>query len=328
MTNKQTSQNLRVKISPDVSTQKTAFLVNYTDHIRLKERPVSITIPLATLDSETLLEQWTGSFSQMTTDDDMVQTYTNEHYLIAATPIALANATTLEHATQVAYGEIFTQIKELGYPHLIRTWNFFPEIHTQHNKINNYKLFCSGRSQAYTQADVSSSPYPAATVIGSQQPGLFIYYIASKHAGIGIENSQQVSAFEYPSSYSADPPLFSRALLHKTSQQDILFISGTASITGHQTQHLGNVEKQLALCVSNIEHLLYTASQDHQFVRTSFSACDQIKVYLKDASDLAIVKLLLQDYVQLGANIHYLHGDMCRDDLLVEIEALVIHNKE
>lgn len=328
MTNKQTSQNLRVQISPVIFTDKTAFVVDYADAVTLKDSPASITIPLVTLNTENLVEHWTGAFSRMATDDDMVQVYANEHYLFAAAPIALVNSNTLEHATQVAYSEIFTQIKALGYPHLIRTWNFFPDIHTQNNETNNYKLFCSGRTQAYTKSDIATSPYPAATVIGSQQPGLYIYYIASKHAGIGIENSQQVSAFEYPSTYSVDPPLFSRALLHKTGQQDILFISGTASITGHQTQHMGNIEKQLALCVSNIEHLLFTASEHHHFVRTSFCACDQIKVYIKEASHLAIVKLLLQDYVQLGANIHYLHGDMCRDDLLIEIEALVIHNKD
>lgn len=328
MTNKQASKNLHVQINPDISVENTAFLVGYADHIALKDRPVSITIPLATLDTANFVEQWAGAFSRLTTDDDMVQAYANQHYLLAAAPIALVNTTNLEHATQVAYSEIFELIKSQGYPHLIRSWNFFPDIYIQHNQANNYKLFCSGRAQAYSQSDMPESPYPAATVIGSQQPGLFIYYIASKHSGIGIENSQQVSAFEYPSSYSIDPPLFSRALLHKTDHQDILFISGTASITGHQTQHLNNVEKQLALCVNNIEHLLFTASEDHHFVRTSFSACDQIKVYLKDPSHLAIVKLLLQDYVQLGANIHYFHGDMCRDDLLVEIEALAIHNKD
>jgi chorismate lyase/3-hydroxybenzoate synthase len=327
VTNKKTPQNLHIEIKPELSTDDNAFVVEYADAIALKESSASITIPLIALDNANLVEHWTGAFTRVATDDDMVQIYTNDHYLFAAAPIALVNSDTLEHATQVAYSEIFTLIKAQGYPHLIRTWNFFPDIYAQNNGDNNYKLFCSGRTQAYSQSGPAASPYPAATVIGCQQPGLYIYYIASKHAGIGIENSKQVSAFEYPSTYSADPPLFSRALLHKTEQQDILFISGTASITGHQTQHMGNVEKQLALCISNIEHLLLTASEDHQFVRTSFSACDQIKVYLKDASHLAMVKLLLQDYVQLGANIHYLHGDMCRDDLLVEIETLVIHDK-
>lgn len=328
MTNKQNSQNIRIQVNPDISSETSAFLVGYTDHIALNDIPVSTTIPLLALNTVKFIEQWTGSLTRISTDDDMAQAYTNEDYLFAAAPISLVNTKTIEHATQVAYTEIFEQIKAHGYPHLIRTWNFFPDIHIDRDHTNNYKLFCSGRAHAYAQDETLSSPYPAATVIGTQQSGLFIYYIASKHAGIGIENSQQVSAFEYPSNYSIDPPLFSRALLHKTAHQEILYISGTASITGHQTQHRGDVGKQLALCISNIEHLLITASRDHQFPTTTFCTCNQIKVYLNDPSHLPVIEPLLQERVKQGAKIYYFHGDMCRDDLLVEIEALAIHDKD
>lgn len=327
MATKHTANNLRLQTNPEPSPDDSAFIIKYSDEFTLTESPISINIPLTALDATHCMEHWTGSFSRISTEDGMSQIYANDNFAFAAAPISLVNPSTLEHATHTVYNEIFEQIKTLGYPHLIRTWNFLPDIHIEHDQTDNYKLFCSGRTKAYSEHGKQKSVYPAATVVGSHHPGLYVYYIASKNPGIGIENSQQVSAFEYPSNYSMDPPLFSRALLQQTPQQDILFISGTASITGHETQHLGNIEKQLALCVSNIEHLLDTASDDHRFARTSFSACEQIKVYLKNTEHLAIVKLLLQDYIQQGANIHYFQGDMCRDDLLVEIEALAMHEK-
>ena len=91
---------------------------------------------------------------------------------------------------------------------------------------------------------------------------------------------------------------------------------------------MGDAGKQLALCINNIEHLLATATKDYQFAATPFSACDQIKVYVNDTAHLKVVEPLLQKYVEQGAVIHYFHGDMCRDDLLVEIEALAIQNKD
>ena len=147
-----------------------------------------------------------------------------------------------------------------------------------------------------------------------------------KEVGIGIENPHQVSAFNYPQTYSQDPPLFSRALLHKNSSQQILFISGTASILGHSTQYSGDINRQTEVCLNNIEHLIQSAITEYQFPKISLQEFSQFKVYIKNLDDLNTVRTHIHQLLGPSAPVYFLHGDMCRPDLLVEIEALAMSN--
>jgi chorismate lyase/3-hydroxybenzoate synthase len=104
----------------------------------------------------------------------------------------------------------------------------------------------------------------------------------------------------------------------------MLFISGTASITGHNTQFEGDVSRQTEVCLENIQHLLETAVHEHNFNNISLSEFTQFKVYIKDSSSFETVKTLIQHQVGMSVSVVYLQGDMCRSDLLVEIEALSI----
>lgn len=283
-------------------------------------------IPTAPLEHVQLIEQWQGLQPSSASTIVDWPFFCNDQYLMAAVPSASLQDTEIDRATETAYSLIFEHINRWGYPVLLRTWNFFSDITSTHTALNNYQLFCSGRARAYANNADTPATYPAATVIGTSQPGLYVYFIASKSEGIGIENSQQVSAFHYPPTYSQDPPLFSRALLHRNRRQEILFISGTASITGHSTQFADDVNRQVEVCLDNIENLLSTAIAEHQFANVAVKDCAYLKVYLKHADDLNTVSTHLR--LHLGPNMptYFLQGDMCRPDLLVEIEAIVLNN--
>ena len=285
-----------------------------------------LSIPVAPLEHEQLIEQWLGVDISHSADIKDWPYYYNDQYLIAAVPAALLDDSQIDQATEDAYSLLFEKISEWGYPYLIRTWNFFPNITSGQGAYDNYQLFCSGRARAYEKAAIQPITYPAATVIGTLQPGLFIYFIASKSNGVGIENSQQVSAFNYPREYSQDPPLFSRALLHRNRQQEILFISGTASITGHSTQYAHDVNRQIEVCIGNIENLLSTAIAEHGFSSSTLQECANIKVYLRHANDLDTIRTHIRLYLGPAVPVYFLHGEMCRPDLLVEIEALIIND--
>jgi len=319
------NEALNLNISFDINDRlHDAFTVRYSTAPKDNILHDISNVPTPCLQSTQAFETWQGVDSTTSTINHW-QLFNNDQYLLAAVPVILLEHLPIDQATEKAYSMIFEQLQECGYPYLIRTWNFFPDItQDSYASINNYQLFCSGRSRAYAQHSLTPQPYPAATVIGTHDEGLYIYFIAAKNAGIGIENTKQVSAFEYPTSYSEDPPLFSRALLHQNQYQQILFISGTASITGHNTQYEGDVNRQTEVCLENIQHLLSTAVHEHQFANIALSEFTQFKVYIKHPEHLETVKTHVQHQLGIRAPIIYLQADMCRSDLLVEIEALAI----
>ena len=319
-------ESLSVKVKTEITNElHHPFIVRYS-----AERVDNIihdlaNIPITSLENPQIFETWYGVTSNASCKVGEWQFFLNEQYLMAAVPRSLLENMTVDQATEKAYSLLFEQMSTWGYPHLIRTWNFIPDITDgEYAGSNNYQLFCTGRSRAYNHQLQEIISYPAATVIGAHQPGVYIYFIAAKQAGIGIENPQQVSAFNYPSTYSQDPPLFSRALLHKNNNQQILFISGTASILGHSTQYSGDINRQTEVCLSNIEHLVNSAVNENNFPNISLQEFSQFKVYIKNLEDLNTVKTHLIQLLGPSAPLYFLQGDMCRSDLLVEIEALAM----
>ena len=101
---------------------------------------------------------------------------------------------------------------------------------------------------------------PAATGIGSHSDKIYGYLVATKNIDYeNLENSIQMSAYRYPPQYGPKSPSFARATIKKNLKKDgsvQVFISGTASIRGHQTLHEGDIEKQVNTTMENIEHLI------------------------------------------------------------------------
>src|SRR5262249_5729347 len=104
-----------------------------------------------------------------------------------------------------------------------------------------------------------------------------------------------------------------------------LFISGTASIVGHRTVHPGDVAAQTRETLTNIEALLDEANRVSEPLRThgrfglETLAC---KVYVRNSADLPVVQSQLEPVLGAEAHLVYLQADICRPDLLVEIEAV------
>ena len=72
-----------------------------------------------------------------------------------------------------------------------------------------------------------------------------IYFLAGAHPAHILGNPRQVNAYDYPSLYGPRSPSFARASLYRSDSATQLFISGTASVVGHQSQHKGLADLQL-----------------------------------------------------------------------------------
>ncbi|HMX11830.1 MAG TPA: hypothetical protein PKE61_13070, partial [Burkholderiaceae bacterium] len=165
---------------------------------------------------------------------------------------------------------------------------------------------------------------PAAPEATAACSGLTVYFLAGRQPVTPIENPRQVSAYRYPSRYGPAAPSFSRAALADLGGGGLgLFISGTASIVGHETEHLGDVRAQTRETLTNLRTVCEVASQ-----RTGrlFRVEElELVVYLRHPADLAAVRDELAG--ALGADSPALRSaivvqaDICRADLLVEIEA-------
>lgn len=303
--------------------QRDHFTIQFD--MRASDGNIPLQIALQDISSSPISEHWSGLARNQ--DWHEWNLFQNQNYIIARVPTASVQSDSLDQVTEASYVALFDCMQQLDYPYLCRTWNYFPEITQVANATHNrYQLFCTGRSRAYQTCKQLHAQYPAATVVGSQRDELCIYFIASKLSGYAIENSKQVSAYNYPKKYSTDAPLFSRAFLHKTNTQTILFISGTASIRGHTSQHEDDVCQQTSICLDNIKTLLETSHDRYGLAANQLKQLSSLKVYLKYPHHLETVKNLIHSNCGSQLPTAYLQGHLCRDDLLVEIEAVLINN--
>jgi enamine deaminase RidA (YjgF/YER057c/UK114 family) len=228
----------------------------------------------------------------------------------------------LLRATELAYQEIFAVLRRTKHRHLVRIWNYLPEINREADGDERYRLFNSARQLAFRNSGRATvGTVPAACALGSP-PGspISIYFLAARQQPRMIENPRQTSAYYYPVKFGRHSPIFSRACLLSESAGTNLFVSGTASIVGHETIHPGDVGAQTHETLANIDALLNEANRVVGLARYSLDGL-KFKVYVRQPSDLSAIEAVLSKSLPASTPIVYLHADVCREDLLVEIEA-------
>jgi enamine deaminase RidA (YjgF/YER057c/UK114 family) len=226
-------------------------------------------------------------------------------------------------ASERVYAEVFRCLETLGFAHLIRIWNYLPEINREVGGLERYRQFNEARQRAFKafRGQVNGN-VPAACALGSPPGGsLVVYFLAGADAGIAIESPRQISAYNYPPQYGEFSPTFARATLTRAPAQPMLFVSGTASIVGHRTVHPGDVLAQTRETLINIRALVAEANR---IAGGQLFAAEQLKykVYLRHPADMRIVVDELRRALQPAEPVVYLNADVCRADLLVEIEAV------
>lgn len=229
----------------------------------------------------------------------------------------------LYEATRQAYRDIFATLAGEGHRHLLRVWNYIPDINVETDGLERYRQFNSARQEALTASGRAvAGNVPAASALGAATGSpLVIYFLASRLAPALIENPRQVSAYHYPAEYGPRSPAFSRAAVLGKNGAATLFISGTASIVGHRTLHSGDPLEQTRETLRNIEALLEEAGRTALGRKLPLEAL-AYKVYVRDPRDLPVIRAQLTEAIGTDASVLYLKADICRRDLAVEIEAV------
>ena len=231
-----------------------------------------------------------------------------------------AEESPLRAAAEMAYRRIFSLLDAENFPQLWRTWNYLPNIHGEEGGLERYRQFNIGRHDAFSACSRTLNESPAASALGINDGVFSVAFIAGRIEPSRIENPRQVSAFAYPTQYGPRSPAFTRALTVASGGYETLFISGTASIIGHETVHCGDLIAQTQESVANLAILLEQTNACTDAAPYTLQNL-MYRVYIRHARDYECIRNVLGEL--LGAAIHviYVQAEICRRDLLIEIEA-------
>lgn len=222
-------------------------------------------------------------------------------------------------AAEQAYRLLAAHRRTASHPHLLRLWNYLDAIVEGEGDAERYRQFCVGRAEAL---DVPDAALPAATAIGHREGTrlLQVYWLASTRPGLPVENPRQVPAYRYSAVHGPRAPTFSRAALADAGGgRVLLFISGTASIVGERSLHPGDVRAQTEETLRNLQAVLDAAMAMCSARYTLASL--QSTVYVRHAEHAGAVLALWAAAVPGGPAPRCVQADICRAELLVEIEA-------
>jgi chorismate lyase/3-hydroxybenzoate synthase len=204
-------------------------------------------------------------------------------------------------------------------PHVLRIWNYLDAINDGSGDAERYREFCRGRAEG--MASLFEHGFPAATAIGvrSGRRVLQVYWLAARVRGAALENPRQISAWRYPREYGPRAPTFARAMRAPTHSPQ-LYISGTAAIVGHVSHHHDDLPAQLDETLTNFASLLEAAGIP---VGAHFGGHSVLKGYVRNGSDAGAVVARLRERLPASTPVLLLHGDVCRRELLIEIDGIL-----
>lgn len=306
---------VRVSANEALAHGNALAVIGFGDAAPAHDDPRRLCVPLRS-DADAPLEVWRAAGRvEYRRDGDVAWASDGNHGFVSLQVDEIAHGG-IAAAAQHAYQILARWSRHSAAPHFLRIWNYLDAINEGHGDAERYRQFCAGRAAG--MAGAFGSSYPAATAIGFRDGRrvLQIYALTGRSPGRAIENPRQVNAWRYPRQYGPAAPGFARAV-RAPSVSPQLYISGTAAIVGHASHHPEDLAAQLEETLANLRSLLDAAGS-----RTALDAQSPLKVYVRRAPDLPIVRELLRARLGDAVPLLLLQGDICRRELLLEIEGI------
>jgi chorismate lyase/3-hydroxybenzoate synthase len=247
----------------------------------------------------------------------------------------------LQRAVARAYVAIAEVEAERGW-HALRVWNFVPGIRRPARAAGSrYELFNAGRRSAWLQRGRGrpAARLPAASAVDAHGEDLVIEALVGSAPGRPVENPRQIPAYRYSSRYGAQPPWFSRATLLPRNplggRGRLALVSGTASVRGEDTQHPGDLAAQIEETLRNLASLAAAlASPPHpapaepaQAAPADLARYRWLRAYVvREADAPAVLERVAARFGALEA-LELVVADLCRSDLLLEIEGTAVADR-
>ncbi len=225
--------------------------------------------------------------------------------------------------------------EEMRVKNIDRQWNYIESITRCEDGLQNYQVFNDARSQFYADTHWDAG-YPAATGIGTTAGGVMVEFDAANLSNtrtVALDNKLQVAAHAYSKEVlhgeatQKSTPKFerARAIVYQSVFGDShaqIYISGTAAIRGEESLTGQDISAQTAATLGNIAYLISAENLEKHGIRPQIMpALRYMRVYLKYAEDFEQAQKIISNLYPMVPAV-YVVSDVCRDELLIEIEGL------
>ena len=233
--------------------------------------------------------------------------------------------TGLNHTTERAYQQLLRLLRESGFPTPVANMELtFLHINEEQHGLERYRLFCMGRHEALADMPARFSGLIAGRYSrGNTRRTASNLFSCGRPSATHLGSPRQINAYEYPKIYGPRSPSFARATLCQSDSTTQLFISGTASVVGHQSQHEGLADAQALETVTNLRALIDMLNSRRLLSSAKPRLQSVFQGLPPKPKHLETVRRVLDAPFLLTSRLLYLQGDLCRKELLVEIEGLV-----
>ncbi len=234
-----------------------------------------------------------------------------------------------EQQTFEAYVAIAEQLAAGAHHYPVRFWNHVPFITDPADAgRDNYMVFNAGRFRAFSdwyggparfERDVAT-----ASATGHWQNDLVVHCLATDAAGTAVNNPRQVAPYHYSQRFGPLPPCFARAT--RLAASKLLLVGGTASVRGEDSVHIDDLASQCREAYVNLAALVSAAIGKKLMPSVKLpgllAAFSELRVYYPDrAHEREIEQSVRENFPNLRG-LEMLHADLCRAELLVEIEGV------
>lgn len=239
---------------------------------------------------------------------------------------------TLQQVVAEAYQSVFEQLRVGPAPWPVRFWAFIPGIHAVMSPgLDRYMVFNAGRFAAYSAwcggREAFSKSVPTASAVGTWGEDLVLYCLAAAAPATPAENPRQIPAYRYSRKYGPMPPCFARSTLVQVTGAPLLLVGGTASIRGEDSMHIDHLEAQAGETFRNLAALVRSAlggdGDDSDLEQGPWlDRFRDLRIYHPRLADRSAILSLVQEHFRCLKRVELISAELCRAELLVEIEGL------
>ncbi len=206
---------------------------------------------------------------------------------------------------------------------------------------DRYMVFNAGRYAAFEewfgQAALFTRTVPTASAVGIGSGALAIYALGGRDAGLPVENPRQVPAYRYSARYgrcrrasraarSCAACRYGRATAPTrrccSSAAPPASSARTRCTTATRGSRRSRRSRTWPNCWPRRAGADSAARDGHDAPRAAFDAFTELRVYIVRDTDAPLLREMVAERFGRTARIEFAQADLCRRELLVEIEGL------
>ena len=235
---------------------------------------------------------------------------------------------TFQQAVMDGFAAVMDQLGSAGTVHPVRFWAFVPDIHAQlEPDLDRYMVFNAARFAAYSAwyggREAFPRALPTASAVGTSGDDLVLHCLAADGPGRPVENPRQVPAYRYSRRFGPLPPCFARATVVRPRVGGaLLLVGGTASIRGEESMHEGELAAQVDETLANLASVAAAAWGEALDQATALARYRHLRAYHRREADRPEVEARMRMAFPALERLELLSAELCRPELLVEVEGL------